>query len=83
MIDLTPEQRQVLEQPGPPLIRDPQTNETYVLVKSSLFERLKGVLDEGAWAEDAYRASMEVFARDGWDDPRMDVYNELDLRQSS
>jgi hypothetical protein len=23
---------------------------------------------------------MEVFGRDGWDDPAMDVYNELDPR---
>ena len=24
--------------------------------------------------------AMEVFARAGWDDPRMDLYDELDLR---
>ena len=23
---------------------------------------------------------MELFGRDGWDDPAMDVYNELDPR---
>lgn len=42
MIDLTEEQRQALEQPGPPLLRDPQTNETYVLIKLSHSEQFKG-----------------------------------------
>ncbi len=32
MIELTPEQRQELDAPGPARARDPQTNETYVLV---------------------------------------------------
>jgi len=25
---------------------------------------------------------MQVFGRDGWDDPAMDVYNELDPRNN-
>jgi len=30
------------------------------------------------WAQDAYTEAVQVFAREGWDDPRMDVYNALD-----
>lgn len=81
MIELTEQQRQELKNPVP-CARDPLTNETYVLVRAELYERIKGLLDED-WAEDAYRAAMAVFARDGWDDPRMDVYDALDPRRQS
>jgi hypothetical protein len=32
-------------------------------------------------AKDAFRAQIESAAAAGWDDPAMDVYNELDPRQ--
>jgi hypothetical protein len=79
MIELTDEQRQLLTQPEP-TVRDPETKQTYVLVRSDLYQRLKGLLDDD-WAEATHRATMEVFARDGWDDPRMDVYDDLDPRK--
>ena len=83
MIELTAEQRQQLEGPGPAEARDPVTNETYVLVRKGAYERIRLLLDEDVeWAEGAYRAAMEVFARDGWDDPRMDVYDALDPRRT-
>jgi hypothetical protein len=83
MIDLTAEQREALSQPGPVRLRDPQTNETYVLVRAETYQRLEGLLSEDKdWSGDAYRAAMEVFARDGWNDPRMDVYDELDPRRA-
>jgi hypothetical protein len=81
MIELTEQQRQELKNPEP-RAHDPETGETYVLVRAEVYERLKGVLGED-WSEDAYRAAMEVFARDGWDDPRMDVYDELDPRRKT
>ncbi len=61
---------------------DPQTQETYVLVKSEIYERLQGLLtEEEEWQKAAYLATMKIFGRDGWDDPAMDVYNELDPRR--
>jgi hypothetical protein len=84
MIDLTTEQRQQLEGSGPVEVRDPVTNETYFLVRKVAYERIRSLLDEDAeWADGAYCAAMEVFARDGWDDPRMDVYDALDPRKTS
>jgi hypothetical protein len=80
MIELTQEQRQELEAAGPVAV---QTNTTYVLVRKDVYERIKGLLSDEEWPQDAYRAAMEVFARDGWDDPRMDVYDELDPRRTS
>jgi hypothetical protein len=48
-----------------------------------VYERIKRLLSEEDWSQGAYQAAMEVFARDGWDDPRMDVYDELDPRRTS
>jgi hypothetical protein len=45
MIELTGEQRQELDGPVPARARDPQTNETYVLVRADVYERLRSVLD--------------------------------------
>jgi hypothetical protein len=84
MIELTQEQRRELDHPGPVRVRDPQTNETYVLVPTQVYERIERLVsqDEG-WSHDAYLAAMEVFAREGWDDPRMDAYDALDPRRPS
>jgi hypothetical protein len=82
MIELSQEQRRELEAPEPARARDPQTNETYVLVRAEVYERLRALLEGAAFAEDAYPHVMEVFGREGWNDPSMDVYDELDPRKS-
>lgn len=79
MIELSENQRRGLEAAEPVV----PTNTQYVLVRADVYERLKGLLGDEDWARGAYASAMEVFARDGWDDPRMDVYDELDLRRSS
>ena len=38
------------------------------------------LLDEDFCAEDAFRAQIESAAAAGWDDPALDVYNELETR---
>jgi hypothetical protein len=63
MIDLTDEQREELKQPGETRVRDPKTNETYVLVRADVFERMRAVLGSKA-------------LRAGWDDPVLDVYEQ-------
>lgn len=81
MIDLTPEQAQALRNEEiPKQVRDPETNTTYVLVPSEMFDRVKVLLeeDDDRFVRDLYPPTMEVFGREGWDDPAMDVYNELD-----
>jgi hypothetical protein len=73
-----------LEQSGPAAIRavDPATNAEYVLVPADVYERIKALIfDNETWAAGGYPLAMESFARDGWDDPRMDVYNSLDPRR--
>jgi hypothetical protein len=82
MIELTTEQRQALAQSGSIRMQDPETGQSYFLVRADVYERLKAILSEDAgWAQDSLQAAMEVFARDGWNDPRMDVYDALDPRR--
>ena len=64
MIELTEEQGRQLAQPGTAEVRDPRTNETYVLVRADVYQRMKAIIDG-------------FTRRAGWDDPEMDVYDEL------
>lgn len=87
MIELTPEQCRALQQEeSPARVHNPETNATYVLVQSEVYERAKTLLeaeDENQFVGDMYPHVMEVFGREGWDDPAMDVYNELDPRRQA
>lgn len=84
MIELTQEQHQALtnNEPEPVRVIDPVTTAEYVLVRAEVYDRLKTLLSEDEdWVRNAYPAAVDVFARDGWDDPRMDVYDALDPRR--
>lgn len=88
MIELTPEQRQaVSRQSGsPPRAIDPDTQTGYVLIRQETYDRMKALFLEEQDAESLsglYPHVMEVFGRDGWDDPAMNVYDELDPRPKS
>ena len=74
MIELTEQQRQELSAPEPMAV-DPQTRETYVLVRRDAYERLKALLafddydpDEGAGYVN------EVMAEDDANDPWLESY---------
>jgi hypothetical protein len=86
MIELTLEQRQAVAQRGetPPRAIDPDTQTTYVLIREEVYAQVKALLEaeEGQqFLRDMYPYVMEVFGRDGWDDPAMDIYNDLDPRR--
>jgi len=88
MIELTLEQRQAVAQQGetPPRAVDPDTHTTYVLIREEAYARLQVPLDETGGNQclhDMYPHVMEVFGREGWDDPTMDIYNGLDPRRKS
>jgi hypothetical protein len=63
MIDLTEEQRRELNSSEPVRLRDPNTNEIYVLVRADVYERMRAVIDGST-------------RRAGWDDPELDVYEQ-------
>lgn len=62
MIELTEQQRHELEQETP-RVRDPETHETYVLIREDVYRKMKAVLDG-------------FTKRAGWDDPSLDVYEQ-------
>ncbi|MCA6502704.1 MAG: hypothetical protein ACK5VA_14940 [Pseudanabaena sp.] len=86
MIELTLEQRQAVGKQGemPPRAIDPDTDTTYVLIPEAVYARFKALLIEeqnSQFLDEMYLPTMEVFGREGWDDPAMDIYNDLDPRR--
>jgi hypothetical protein len=75
MIELTPEQHAALEN-GETLVRDAATNETYVLVRQEVYDRLKKLVgyDDSPWTdEERELLAWEAGKAAGWDD--MDEYD--------
>jgi hypothetical protein len=80
MTSLNAEQSQAVhEAAGAPVhVIDPATQETYVLLRGDLYERIKAYLaaEEEFDPRDAYEAFGQVAGPAGWDDPAMDVYEQ-------
>jgi hypothetical protein len=56
MIELTEQQRQELEGPGPALARDPKTGETFVLIRQDVYDLVRKIVDgpnRRGWADPA------------------------------
>ena len=78
MNTLSSEQRQAIESNGHVSIDDG----AYVVVKAAVYERLRSVLEAVPVSFEEQKAMIaHIGKRVGWDDPRMDVYNELDPRR--
>jgi hypothetical protein len=77
MIELTEDQRREVKGADVPRAVDPETHQTYVLVREEVYERLKGLLGEDFHPSDAYAAIDRAFA-EGWNDPRMDDYDRYE-----
>jgi hypothetical protein len=84
-IELSREQLQAAE--GSPLqVKDPETSREYVVVGKATYERLfEMAYDDSPWTDDEMDAlAWEAGKNAGWDDPRMDEYNDYDpQRQKS
>lgn len=83
MPTITPEIRRAIEQAGgqPVRLEDPQTSESYVVLKADEYDRLRRIDDEEdrRSAESMFPGIQEAF--DDWNDPSMDLYNALDPRR--
>lgn len=62
MIDLTDQQAQAIQGQDPPLVRNPHTDETFVLVRKDVYELMQ------KWGSSFNRA---------WDDPELDEYEQF------
>ena len=76
MTTITPEIRQAIEQAGeqPVQLTDPETNSVYIIVRADVYVRMRTSCDDFD-IQDAYPMMDQVAAREGWDDPAMDIYN--------
>jgi len=55
-----------------------------VLIREKVYARTEALLGDeqsNQFTRDMYPHVMEVFGREGWDDPAMDIYNDLDPRR--
>jgi hypothetical protein len=85
-LKLTNELRQAMAaQPDEPVrLVDERTNTVYVLLRADRYEQLKALLPEQEFHVRAmYPHLAKVFGPAGWDDPAMDVYDQLDPRRQS
>ena len=80
MIELSEEQVVTLQKgaSSPLAVVNPHTREEYVLIRREVYERLRNLLDGEFSAEDAFQAQIESAAAAGWDDPALDIYNDLE-----
>jgi PHD/YefM family antitoxin component YafN of YafNO toxin-antitoxin module len=81
MTVLTPELRQAILESGdePVAVVDPQTHERYVLLRAERYERLQLLWEQKPLSQEEQRSLLSLAGRRaGWDDPVMDVYNDLD-----
>ena len=88
MIALSKEIQKAIQESEDNLIRliDPETNVEYVVLPVETFERMrKGVYyDDSPITEEEQTALLIEFGkRAGWDDPDMDIYNDLAPREES
>jgi hypothetical protein len=70
----------IVAHPGVPVeLVDEQTHTAYVLLPAEQFQRMRAASEDEL--EDTYATQVESAMRAGWDDPRMDEYNEYDAHR--
>ena len=85
-IRLTEEQwDEVQKEPDLPVrVNDPTEGAAFVLMRAEVYERFKALFENDPATEQERQYLLEQFGRRaGWDDPEMDVYDELDPRRKS
>ncbi len=69
---------------SPVRVIDPVENAVFVLVSANGYERFKSLFEEDPVTEQERLFQLRQFGkRAGWDDPAMDVYDDLDPRLKS
>lgn len=85
-IQLTDEQwANVQRQAETPVrVSDPSQQASFVLLRAEVYERFKSLFEEDPVTEQERLFHLLQFGkRAGWDDPAMDVYDDLDPRRKS
>ena len=84
MITLSKELQQAIQEADEQPVRlvNPETNVEYVVLPAEIFNRMQGVFydTDPLTPEERHQLLVRVGLSVGWDDPAMDVYNDLDPR---
>lgn len=83
-IELTTEQWASAQSGGESPIRvsDPGHAASFVLVRAEVYERFKSLFEEDPVTTAERQFQLQQFGRRaGWEDPAMDVYDDLDPRR--
>lgn len=68
----------------PVRVSDPGQNASFVLLPAAVYERFKALFEEDPVTEQERLFQLQQFGkRAGWDDPEMDIYDDLDPRGKS
>jgi hypothetical protein len=68
----------------PVRVGDPAESAVFVLVSADVYERFKSLFEEDPITQQERLFQLQQFGnRAGWDDPGMDVYDDLDPRRKS
>ena len=85
MITIPKEIQQALHtsQGQPIRLTDPDTHIEYILLRAEVYDQLHGVFYDDSPLTQGEKRALLIHAglRAGWDDPEMDVYDELDPRR--
>jgi hypothetical protein len=66
----------------PVRVSDPAHHTTFVLVREDVYERFKALFEEDPVTHQERMFQLRQFGRRaGWDDPEMDIYDDLDPRR--
>ena len=69
---------------APVRVSGPGRSESFVLVRTEVYERFKSLFEKDPVTEQERQFQLQQFGkRAGWDDPAMDIYDELDPRHKS
>lgn len=69
---------------SPVRVSDPAETATFVLLRAEIYERFKAMFEDVPVTEQERQFQLEQFGkRADWDDPAMNVYDELDPRRKS
>jgi len=85
-IRLTEEQWANVLQGGevPVRVNDPGDHARFVLVRADVYERFKALFEADPVTHQERLFQLHQFGkRAGWDDPQMDLYDDLDPRRTS
>ncbi|HVA44869.1 MAG TPA: hypothetical protein VNH11_00660 [Pirellulales bacterium] len=68
----------------PVRVQDPTQAATFVLLRAEVYDRFKSLFEEDPISQQERLYQLQQFGRRaGWDDPEMDIYDELDPRRAS